>query len=230
MSDLEVDNYDALRTHVLSAPAHPLAFWCVILLRRAKDNPDMPPNSVDAVLRLELADWNDFLHTKERVVAACRFHRARAYVRVNRRNRAGVSQALVSEALAAHFAAQFDRQRKLYDHVVGVTPASRDWVAVDVDDPASTDAVVATIHQLQLSHRAKPGMVLQIPSRSGHHLVAPPFALDHFKAVHPAVGVNKDGDVLLWCPAFLPTPSPFPHDNGSFAPHPGASAHAGGGI
>ena len=200
-----VDNFDLYRHRVAELSSG--EFYPVIALKRRKDNPEMDSN-VEILFRKNVYTVADLDAVRERAYVVCAQHKARLYIKVNKRNDQDVAEAVLKHVLDAVLHKTPHLVRHAYDHCVGVTnSATNKYFLVDVDHARSLDdlePVLAELDRLRKLGQSKPYDVLTLKTRSGFHVLAPAFNLQAFKPdLRKPVEctVMKDAETLLFAPA-----------------------------
>ena len=195
------DNFELLKYQLTFNSENDLYF--VEILKRKKEHPDIS-KSVKKVDEFFFTQEKNFDHYKNKIIEICDLNNARAYIRVNKRNKQKL--ALRTLQWVANYIAndQFDPHlvRKAYSVVAGKyhSEDSKKWI-VDIDgsDLINQVDIIDCIAELEPNQDTNK-VLFEIPTKNGLHLITSPFRLDHFKNRFPGIDVHKDNPTILYCP------------------------------
>jgi hypothetical protein len=157
-------------------------YYVVELMRRGKDNPDMPAANYH-FKNYYIYSWHDLEKYEEEIKNICGLLHLRAYCSVNYKLMSQVALDTMAESarrIASHdykkFYAIFEScSGKFVDHDNGM------WV-IDVDEQLARvdyNNLVNYINKMDSRYKLK--VVFTMPTKSGLHLIFRPFNLKQFK-------------------------------------------------
>lgn len=157
-------------------------YYVVELMRRGKDNPDMPAANYH-FKNYYIYSWRDLAKYEEEIKNICELLRLRAYCSVNYKLMSQVALDTMAESarrIAAHdykkFYAIFEScSGKFVDHNNGM------WV-IDVDGLVSEDDLYDLRTYInRMDSRYDEKVIFVMPTRNGVHLICRPFNLKQYK-------------------------------------------------
>lgn len=157
-------------------------YYVVELMRRGKDNPDMPAANCH-FKNYYIYSWRDLAKYQEEIKNICELLRLRAYCSVNYKLMSQVALDTMAESarrIAAHdykkFYAIFEScSGKFVDHNNGM------WV-IDVDGWVSEDDLYDLRTYInRMDSRYDEKVIFVMPTRNGVHLICRPFNLKQYK-------------------------------------------------
>lgn len=157
-------------------------YYVVELMRRGKDNPDMPAANYH-FKNYYIYSWRDLAKYQEEIKNICELLRLRAYCSVNYKLMSQVGLDTMAESarrIAAHdykkFYAIFEScSGKFVDHNNGM------WV-IDVDGWVSEDDLYDLRTYInRMDSRYDEKVIFVMPTRNGVHLICRPFNLKQYK-------------------------------------------------
>ena len=157
-------------------------YYVVELMRRGKDNPDMPAANYH-FKNYYIYSWRDLAKYEEEIKNICELLRLRAYCCVNYKLMSQVALGTMAKSarrIAAHdykkFYAIFEScSGKFVDHNNGM------WV-IDVDGWVSEDDLYDLRTYInRMDSRYDEKVVFVMPTRNGVHLICRPFNLKQYK-------------------------------------------------
>lgn len=209
---MPVDNFDRV-AKLLPESADSDRFYFLQVIRRRKENPELPTNS-SLVFSKCISSASDLLERKDMIIRVCDALQARACLRLNQRSYRKVA---------------FDAALKLLDHVKsGNTPAAKHafestvgehndadeklWV-LDVDGAVVEDDYVVDFLTASIA-RQRPNpeedkVVALIPSKTGFHIISKPFDVKSFAPLvtllrtqcrEVEVSIQKDNPTNVYIP------------------------------
>ena len=184
-------------------------YFDVQLIRRGKDNPDMP-----AANYMFKAYYIDSLELFDKYIdeikQCCNIFRLRAYISVNAKSKIELSkQTLVKYA---NMVAMNESKKpwRFCDHVNGsLSGKEKRWV-IDIDDvnPDIIDLKLLAIYDIVRSCKSKwdDPIVVEIPTKTGCHLITHPFNTYEFEKecqkriedIKEVPGIKKNHITLLY--------------------------------
>lgn len=196
-----IDNYNQLEKWMDFSD--PDAYYFIQILKRRKDNPDMP-RDMTVVGEYCIRSRKQYLEMEEEIKATARAHNARVYLKVARRSMKNTAY-LMNERLGEYLrSGQHSFVASLFAKIAGNTDSRMEkiWV-VDIDDKNRSIMLEAANTILALYRTAgKPDRNpwLNVETVNGFHILCTPFNYKLFKERHPDIDVHKDNFTLLYAP------------------------------
>lgn len=157
-------------------------FYVIELMRRGKDNPDMPAANVH-FKNYYIYSWDDFDKYMPEIITLCDVMRMRAYASVNWKSTKQI--ALNTIAAMATRAAQGDF-KKIYSEWASQTGHFSErneniWI-LDCDDVDMNSPEIKALIDVVNDCRSQfaPNVIDVFPTRSGSHLLTHPFDIKEF--------------------------------------------------
>lgn len=179
-------------------------FYMLYIFTRKKDQPEELKNEAQSVRTIKtycVSNLEYLVKRYDEIKQLCEFFRARAYLSIHRQNHEDVSLQMMVE-LATRIQRGVDNQMGLFDSVVGkVMTTEKRWI-VDIDEKCQSkiQAVEAVIHNCR---PIGPKVELQVPTRSGVHLITSRFDVTQFRERYPKIDIQKKNPTLLYYPESL---------------------------
>ena len=179
-----VNNFEAIRA-LMDFSLDGYFYWGQVIKRR-KENPDMPTNS--SILRDYFFDSQESWERRiERMIVDCRVHNARAYINLNRRSFESVGLRTLQLLAGYAVSKDYKAMRAAYQSSCGKTNSepNRKWL-IDIDGPGD-EAAFATLADLTI--------LASLPTKNGRHLIVAPFDSRSM----PGLGIKRDSPTLAYC-------------------------------
>lgn len=176
-------------------------FYFLQILKRRKDNPDMPRDMV-VITNYHIESFEQYDSLMPHIINMCESENARAYFRVNRRNYKHLSHHMLKRVVDMVGSGTYKALKGSFDSVCGKYHNDKDkkWIVdIDWEDKHNIDSVKNELYRLQYVTKRKP-MLEVVPSKNGFHFITRPFNLTEFKGRFSNIDVHKDNPCLLYCP------------------------------
>lgn len=177
-------------------------YYTIELLRRGKDNPDMPAANYH-FKNYFIYSWADLEKYENEIKEVCNLLRLRAYASVNYKLMSQVALNAAAEAIRRIATHDFKKFYNIFDSVSAkfVDRGNNLWV-FDIDGEDSEASKVARlkeyINAMRSKHREK--IVFEMPTKTGIHLITRAFDRKQFKN-----GFKEAlGDIFLSIPEIKP--------------------------
>lgn len=188
-------------------------FYFLQIIQRKKDAaPGMKVNGTNNNSRLIKAyyvkslEYLDFIEPE--VIALCNLFGARAGLNLNKRSfkkTALQHLKLVTDNLINE---NYDKIYKTYSSAVGKFSHDKNkkWIIdIDKEDLIRLQSIREIINSLPplIDKERNPiesKIIVEIPSKTGLHLITSPFKLDSFKTIYPDIDVGKNNPTNLYIP------------------------------
>lgn len=157
-------------------------YYVVELMRRGKDNPDMPAANYH-FRNYYIYSWRDLDRYEQEIKAVCQMLNLRAYASVSHKLMSQVALDTMAESARRIAAHDYKRFYSIFESCSGkFSDRSNELWVVDIDDVKDEEPLKAVrryIRTMQSGH-ADP-VVYTMPTRSGTHIITRPFNLKQFK-------------------------------------------------
>lgn len=196
-----VNNYELIHS-LLSRLKEDGCVFDLMIIQRKKDNPKHKSGKI--IYRKLLHDDQSLFNRMDLIIRLCEEYKARAYINLNPKRKEDICKKLAMNAFQDFLYSHNYEPESLLWHAVGETKgvkSKRSWV-VDIDHGYISDlpSIKKAIEEI---HPIGDKVIMEIPTRSGVHLIAKPFNLQAFKSIHPNIDVHKDNPSLLYYPNSL---------------------------
>lgn len=156
-------------------------YYVIELMRRGKDNPDMPAANYH-FRNYYIYAWHDLEKYKEEIKSICTLLKMRAYCSVNYKLMSQVALDTLAESARRIAAHDYKKFYNIFESASGkfVERGNSLWV-IDIDGEvtdAELNALRAHINTMESGH--KDNIVYTMPTKSGVHLICHPFNLIQF--------------------------------------------------
>lgn len=177
-------------------------FYYLQILQRKKDNPDIGSNS-RVIKNYYIRNIPYFDTEYSEIKELCRVFNARASLRLNKRSFRKVAfKTLENIANTMQNETEYPHIRKSYDRACGLLSnekANKKWIVdIDEEDLKELDFIKIFITELYSNAKKEDGLLLEVPSKSGIHLITNPFNVQDFKKVYPQIDIHKDNPTNLY--------------------------------
>lgn len=195
-----VNNFEQIR-ELLTFP-NENSFYFLEIIKRRKENPEMVRHA-KTVKDYYIYSLKEFDELKDRVIEVCDAENARAYFRLNVRDAKKTALQFNKRLADLLVSENYKAIKNLYASVVGEFhhDLNKKWlIDVDFDENRNLPNNYASMVARILSLTECKGILAQVPTKNGLHLITVPFRMDIFKADFPNVDVHKDNPTILYIP------------------------------
>ncbi len=177
-------------------------FYHLQIIKRKKEHPELGSNSY--VVKTYYISSLEYLNQKyPEIIALCNFHNARAYINPNVRSFEKLAYQTIKKVADQIMSRDFKSVRKAYESVAGEFSAGRDkrWI-IDIDfaDHVTEDYVKTLKAYIESEFPESGGILAEVPTKNGFHLITKPFRLDSFMARYLDIDVHKNNPTILYIP------------------------------
>lgn len=174
-------------------------FFCVMLVRRGKDHPDLP--AANYTFKIYYFDSIEKFNKLEyEIIKCCNIFKLRAYVSVNVKSKEEFSKMCAFKFAQNILNNEYKKPWRIDEHVFGKITAKNDntWL-IDIDDVNLNfdserkyiDDVKDIVNSCTSKYDHK-NVLLEIPTRSGIHILTRPFNVKEFQLKFDAYFMNKN--------------------------------------
>jgi hypothetical protein len=177
-------------------------FYHLQILKRKKEHPTLGSNSY--VVKTYYVSSLEYLnHRYPEIKALCEFHNARAYINLNVRSYERLAFQMLKKVTDQIMNKDFKSVRKAYESVAGEFGTGKDkrWI-IDIDfaDHVTYDYVKTLKAYIESEFTAGGGILAEVPTKNGFHLITKPFRLDSFMMRYLDIDVHKNNPTILYIP------------------------------
>ena len=187
------DNFNLIRDYMINEGI-PLKekdmgdlFFCVMLVRRGKDHPDLPAaNYTFKIYYLDSIEKFDKL--KFEMIKCCNMFKLRAYVSVNVKSKEEFSKMCAFKFTQNILNNEYKKPWRVDEHMFGKITAKNDntWL-IDIDDinlrKEEDNEYIGCIKYFinNCDSKYNPIIIKEIPTKSGIHILTRPFNMSQYK-------------------------------------------------
>lgn len=192
-----IDNFDKIVSIMSFDDSND--FYFIQLIKRRKDNPDMKGDS-SVIEEWFVSSVDYLLEKKESMIELANNYNARLTIRVNRRNYKKLGLKMISDIVNKIENENFKGLKSSFSSVAGQYSSDKDkkWIIdVDKEDLSKLEDIKRVINR---SMPVIKKIFIEIPSKSGVHIIVRPFDIREFKKLYPNVEIKKDNPTNLYIP------------------------------
>lgn len=175
-------------------------YYVIELMRRGKDNPDMPAANYH-FKNYYIYSWKDYNLFKEEIKTICKLFKLRAYASVNYKIMSQVALDTISESARRIAAHDYKKFYKIFESC-SAKYHTRDnslWVIdidkEDIETHADLEAEIIDIIKHCKSKYKNP-IVFKMPTKSGFHLITRPFNKYEFDKYWKDLFIGESAPVI----------------------------------
>jgi hypothetical protein len=177
-------------------------FYFLQIIKRRKDNPEIKGDSI-IIDNYYIYSLDTFDKIESKVIDQCEKNNARAYIRLNKRNAEKVAMIALKKTVDYIMSKDYKAVKTAYTSACGDSHSddNKTWIVdIDVKDPLFNISVSNIINHVM---PAGDKIVVEIPTRSGVHLITKPFNVHEFNKICTANGIielsiHKDNPSVLY--------------------------------
>ena len=175
-------------------------FYVIELIRRGKDNPDMPAANYH-FKNYYIYSWQDLNRYEQEIKDICNLLKMRAYCSVNYKRMSQIALDTIAEGARRIAQHDYKRFNDIFASCSGkYNERSNSLWVVDLDN--CQDAKVIRILENYINDmtseyqvHGKPNVVFKMPTRSGYHLICHPFNLQEYYDSYKEYEQKVIGDI-----------------------------------
>lgn len=175
-------------------------FYLIQILKRRKDNPNMDVD-MRVVDNFFINSEDDFKKKEDRIIEVCNRENARAYLRVNKRNYKKVALQSLKKLTEYIISENYSAAKSAFLSAAGEfhSQENKIWIVdIDTKDENYISSVRDIISRCHCEINVTFGVLMEVPTVAGVHILCYPFNLQRFKSYYPDMDVHKDNPTLLY--------------------------------
>lgn len=156
-------------------------YYVVELMRRGKDNPDMPAANYH-FRNYYIYSWRDLDRYEQEIKTVCQMLNLRAYASVNHKLMSQVALDTLAESARRIAAHDYKRFYSIFESCSGkYTSRGHEMWVIDIDD-TKDETVLEVVRRFirTMESGYDDPVVFTMPTRSGTHIITHPFNLKRF--------------------------------------------------
>ena len=202
-----IDNFELIKP-LLKFPNDDI-YYHLQILRRGKDHPELPAANrmIKAyfICSLESLDY-----VEQEIKDLCKFFGARAYINLAPKSIKKTTMLQIKYLAQRAYEGDFKKIWKSWNTCAGEIKGEKPRWVVDIDDNSDNYPIKDKVYNIETfidkiceprdvyPHRGAK-VIINIPTKSGYHLITTPFNLQQFKEEYPDIDVHKNNPTLLYC-------------------------------
>ena len=193
---MKVDNFELIREFLEFKEL--TDFYHLQVMLRKKDNPYASANN-KLIKAYYIKSKEHLDHIKNEVVTLCKSFNARAYINLGRKDDFKCTLNTIAGLSTRLMRGNIEKIHREYNSQAGLLkPEDAAWV-VDIDDVdlSNIDAIRTFINSLR-PVEVENKIRLEVPTKSGIHLITSAFNLQEFAKFYPKIDVHKNNPTLLY--------------------------------
>lgn len=193
---MTIDNFKQIRDFLTFKER--TDFYHLQIMMRKKDNPEAGSNN-RLIKAYYISSKAHLDAVKDEIIALCKCFNARAYINLGRKNSYKCALNTITGLSARLATGNIDKIHKEYNSQAGLLKNEDTAWVVDIDDVdlPNLDKIRNTINSL-IPTDVKNKIRLEIPTKSGIHLITSAFNMQEFKRHFPDIDIHKNNPTLLY--------------------------------
>jgi predicted nuclease with TOPRIM domain len=167
-------------------------FYRIHIFKRKKDQTTDRANhqSVRTIKTYSVYDLEYLEEKYQEIKDLCEHFKARAYISIQRLNDKDVALLMLKELVNRLYSNQ-QKMERLYDSTIGnMKSKDKRWIVdIDKEELENVDEIRNKINELAPEGNK---ILLEVPTKSGLHLITSPFRVDHFQEWSKVKNISLD--------------------------------------
>ena len=175
-------------------------FYYLQIIQRKKENSGIGSNS--RIIKNYYIGSISYLESKyDEIKAICKLFNARAMLRLNKRSYKKVALSTMVNIANSISNNEYSFIKKSYDRACGVchNDKNKSWI-LDFDEAVDINNKTEVIDFINSLEPFGNKVLIELPTKSGIHLITKPFNLSTFSVKYPSISVHKDNPINLYIP------------------------------
>ena len=175
-------------------------FYYLQIIQRKKENSGLGSNS--RIIKNYYVGSISYLESKyDEIKDICKLFNARAMLRLNKRSYKKVALRSMVNIANSISNNEYSFIKKSYDRACGVchNDKNKSWI-LDFDEAVDINNKTEVIDFINSLEPFGNKVLIELPTKSGIHLITKPFNLSSFSVKYPNISVHKDNPINLYIP------------------------------
>lgn len=175
-------------------------FYYLQIIQRKKENSGLGSNS--RIIKNYYIGSISYLESKyDEIKDICKLFNARAMLRLNKRSYKKVALRTMVNIANSISNNEYSFIKKSYDRACGVchNDKNKSWI-LDFDEAVDINNKTEVIEFINSLEPFGNKVLIELPTKSGIHLITKPFNLSVFSVKYPSISVHKDNPINLYIP------------------------------
>lgn len=175
-------------------------FYYLQIIQRKKENSGLGSNS--RIIKNYYIGSISYLESKyDEIKDICKLFNARAMLRLNKRSYKKVALSTMVNIANSISNNEYSFIKKSYDRACGVchNDKNKSWI-LDFDEAVDINNKTEVIDFINSLEPFGNKVLIELPTKSGIHLITKPFNLSTFSVKYPSISVHKDNPINLYIP------------------------------
>lgn len=175
-------------------------FYYLQIIQRKKENSGLGSNS--RIIKNYYIGSISYLESKyDEIKGICKLFNARAMLRLNKRSYKKVALSTMVNIANSISNNEYSFIKKSYDRACGVchNDKNKSWI-LDFDEAVDINNKTEVIDFINSLEPFGNKVLIELPTKSGIHLITKPFNLSTFSVKYPSISVHKDNPINLYIP------------------------------
>ena len=175
-------------------------FMHLQVIRRGKDHPNLP--AANRTIQTYYVQSKEHLdRIKDEVIQLCEMYGARAYINIAGKDFDSLAKLTMSKLAERIYMGDCKKIYKLFNSTAGELKSRRSLFLIDIDKDELEN--LEEIKKWIYEHISEFREIIEIPTKTGVHLITSPFNVAQFKHTFPFVDVHKNNPTILYIPKSL---------------------------
>ena len=191
-----IDNFELIKP-LLKFPNDDI-YYHLQILRRGKDHPELP--AANRVIKSYfICSLESLNYVEQEIKDLCKLFGARAYINLAPKSIKKTTMLQLKYLAQRAYEGDFKKIWKSWNTCAGEIKGEEPRWVVDIDDNnIKWNYVMDDIDTLE-PYSIDTKYIINIPTKSGWHIITTPFNLQQFKEKYPNIDVHKNNPTLLYC-------------------------------
>ena len=202
-----IDNFELIKPF-LTFPNDDI-YYHLQILRRGKDHPEL--SAANRMIKAYfICSLESLDYVEQEIKDLCKFFRARAYINLAPKSIKKTTMLQIKYLAQRAYEGDFKKIWKSWNTCAGEIKGEKPRWVVDIDNNSNSYPIKDKLYNIETfidkiceprdvyPHRGAK-VIINIPTKSGYHLITTPFNLQQFKEEYPDIDVHKNNPTLLYC-------------------------------
>jgi hypothetical protein len=199
-----IDNFELIKS-LLEFPNDDI-YYHLQILRRGKDHPELP--AANRVIKSYfICSLESLDYVEDEIKKLCEFFGARAYINLAPKSIKKTTMLQIKYLSQRAYEGDFKKIWKSWNTCAGEIKGEEPRWIVGVDNNSHSYPIKDKVYNIKtfIDKECEPKVswnkvIIEIPTKSGVHLITIPFNLQQFKKEYPDIDVHKNNPTVLYIP------------------------------